>query len=719
MTGGLLQLVTSGKQDIYLTINPEITFFKKVYRRHTNFSTELQTISAEQQPRYNNIVSFIINSQGDALHRCYLEITLPVLSFSDIYITDPNYINKKATDIGNLNTLIQLWTSYYTNLKNFVDIELGLYRQLKVLLNTDNITINILKTTTSQFNTINKIAKDQYINKIDASVYNLINISGYINNINKLITNDTTLDPNTYILRTQIISDIDKQYNNMVYYLNLYNNRVNLYKTRYNNMTSKTNTINFNYADFLGHNFFDYFTIEIGGNELERYPKDHLHISQMHHIKQDYMQNYMNMIGYTPELNTFNTNTKGGQKIIVPLIFWFNKNSGASLPIVALQYPTITINAKISNISNIICLQHYAKMFTELLNVTTYYDNTGKVIINKKLIYSSYNVDIANMAINYNCIYINNELLQIVYPDLTTDEINTILVNNGSMVTLNQVTQFMNPNMSYDTIVKNTGINGTTTQYIMNMNQWIVFMNNIKNPTYNTIAPKVASYYPYIDNNLYLSLVPQPTIQLVGEFIYMDDVERSKFSDSKLEYIIETYDEDLYTINNNMAVYNCELSFTKPCKELIWYIQPNLFINGLSSYGQNTSLIFDSSAYFVNNMIQDQILQLNGLDVLFNFVDNNYYTYLLSWKYLNNILPNGLFYHSFSLYPEESQPSGTVNMREIKGKQYMVQFNPNFLNEYYKSKLNSNGSPLILKFMSKTYDLFVVHKGFCKLLFSL
>jgi hypothetical protein len=478
--------------------------------------------------------------------------------------------------------------------------------------------------------------------------------------------------------------------------------------------------INFNYADYLGHNFFDYFTIEIGGMELERYPKDYLHIYQMHHIKADYMPNYLDMIGYTPDLNTFNTNTKGNRKIIVPLIFWFNKNAGASLPLVALQYPTITINAKITNISNIICLQHYAQMFTNLLSITTFYDRTGKVIINNNLIYSSYNVDITNMAINYNCICINNILLQLAFPDLTTDEINTILVNNGSMITLNEVTKLMNPEMTLNMIQDKNGISGTTTQYIMNQNQWIVFMNNINNPIYNTIAPKVASYYPYIDYNLYLSMVPQPSIQLIGEFIYMDDVERTKFSDSKLEYIIETYDEDLYTVGSNMLVYNCELSFMKPCKELIWYIQPNLFIGGLTSYGQNTSLIFDPSKYFVNSMIQSQTLQLNGLDVLFNFVDDNYYTYLLSWKYLNNILPSGLFYHSFSLFPEEGQPSGTVNMREIKGKQYMVQFNTKFINEYYDKKgINSNSNPLILKFMSKTYDLFVVHKGFCKLLFSL
>ena len=40
MGGGLMQLVAYGAQDIYLTGNPQITFFKVVSRRHTNFAVE-------------------------------------------------------------------------------------------------------------------------------------------------------------------------------------------------------------------------------------------------------------------------------------------------------------------------------------------------------------------------------------------------------------------------------------------------------------------------------------------------------------------------------------------------------------------------------------------------------------------------------------------------------------------------------------------------------
>ena len=57
MGGGLMQLVAYGAQDIYLTGNPQITFFKVVYRRHTNFSMEciLQSFSGSVTNGESNI----------------------------------------------------------------------------------------------------------------------------------------------------------------------------------------------------------------------------------------------------------------------------------------------------------------------------------------------------------------------------------------------------------------------------------------------------------------------------------------------------------------------------------------------------------------------------------------------------------------------------------------------------------------------------------------
>ena len=52
MGGGLMQLVAYGAQDIYLTGNPQITFFKVVYRRHTNFSMESHRTNFQRKPRF-------------------------------------------------------------------------------------------------------------------------------------------------------------------------------------------------------------------------------------------------------------------------------------------------------------------------------------------------------------------------------------------------------------------------------------------------------------------------------------------------------------------------------------------------------------------------------------------------------------------------------------------------------------------------------------------
>jgi len=76
MGGGLMQLVAYGAQDIYLTGNPQITFFKVVYRRHTNFSMEAieQTVSGSTSLGGRNTST--ISRNGDLLGRMYWQYTI-------------------------------------------------------------------------------------------------------------------------------------------------------------------------------------------------------------------------------------------------------------------------------------------------------------------------------------------------------------------------------------------------------------------------------------------------------------------------------------------------------------------------------------------------------------------------------------------------------------------------------------------------------------------
>ena len=77
MTGGLMQIVATGAQDVYLTGNPTITHFKTVYRRHTNFATESIEQIFDGKVAFGNRVNCIIARNGDLIHEIYLVATLP------------------------------------------------------------------------------------------------------------------------------------------------------------------------------------------------------------------------------------------------------------------------------------------------------------------------------------------------------------------------------------------------------------------------------------------------------------------------------------------------------------------------------------------------------------------------------------------------------------------------------------------------------------------
>ena len=99
-SGGLLQLVSTGRQDIYLSGNPQTTFFKQVYKRYTNFSIETQRISLDTAAEFNKLVTVTIPRNGDLLSQLILEVELPEIDKNGqiqskpcgvTYLPDTNY----------------------------------------------------------------------------------------------------------------------------------------------------------------------------------------------------------------------------------------------------------------------------------------------------------------------------------------------------------------------------------------------------------------------------------------------------------------------------------------------------------------------------------------------------------------------------------------------------------------------------------------------------
>jgi len=75
--GGLMQLVAYGAQDVYLTANPQVTFFKQLYRRHSNFAMEAIEQTFNGVANFGKRVTCTIARNGDLISRVYLQATLP------------------------------------------------------------------------------------------------------------------------------------------------------------------------------------------------------------------------------------------------------------------------------------------------------------------------------------------------------------------------------------------------------------------------------------------------------------------------------------------------------------------------------------------------------------------------------------------------------------------------------------------------------------------
>jgi len=680
MTGGLIQLVSSGKQDGYLTFNPQITFFKKIYRRHTIFGIEFLSTAPDQQPEYNNRVTFILNNISDLISRCYVEITIPTLSFTE----NATVTNLKQNQLQNLQNQYNKWFTLYTNLKNYCSIEILLYQNVTQLLQSINITLNLLKQNVIKFNSKYKATKNSLQNLIIDSIFSQINLTGYILQLNLMIvSNDyTPYNTATEININDLTTNINTYYNNMITNLKYYYSNYMFYKKQYNNLNNKN--VPFAWNNNLAHIFFNDFEVEIGGQTIESYSLEQSIIYQTHHLPAEQTNNYNIMIGNTGNLNAFDNTTKVGQTLLIPLNFWFCKDIGCALPTVALANANVSINLKINSLKNLLYFEDLEQEYYNFLVVTI--PNDG--ITQKTLNYSSFTLDKETNLITYKCTNITYGLLAINYPSLASVDKNDDLTE----------------------ILNLYGIN-VNNELIMELKQWINFRKNY------TKDQDVIN--PGANNNFlqYYSSVPKPQISLITESVYLDDVERNKFASVKLEYVVEIFQENVYDIENQ-ALVSGEFSIDRPVKELTWITQPKLLINGLTEYGKTYITDFEFKQFFSTDYYSNKSITLNYQDVIKSIYDYKFFNPLQSYQYFNNSLIDGVYCYNFGLYPEENQPSGTANFSTFKGKLFNFVLDKKFLAQYFDPTFNPSQFGLTLTFMARSYNFFIVEKGYGRMVFA-
>ena len=132
MGGGLMQLVAIGAQDVHLTGNPQISYFKFMYHRYTNFAIESIEQSFNGNLNFGTITSANISRKGDLVKNMYLEIELPELNDTPTewrgYMNSVGYgiINYIELDIGGtiIDKHYSQWMDIYNELTDQLNDEL-------------------------------------------------------------------------------------------------------------------------------------------------------------------------------------------------------------------------------------------------------------------------------------------------------------------------------------------------------------------------------------------------------------------------------------------------------------------------------------------------------------------------------------------------------------------------------------------------------------------
>jgi len=539
MGGGLMQLVAYGAQDVYLTGSPQITFFKVIYRRHTNFSVEPIPQTFTGNSDFGRTVTCTINRNGDLITNMYVLITLEKV---DIQAKSWGYVRR------------------------------------------------------------------------------------------------------------------------------------------------------------LGLALIHHYKIEIGGSKIDEQYGDWLNIwwELSHKVGQE--RGFARLVGDVPELTTISTSAKGQYNLYVPLQFWFNRNNGLALPLIALQYHDVRITIDYGTIAS--CVNKSSAwgstdptvklLDSQLVIDYVYLDSEERKrfaqasheYLFEQLQYTGSETISASSA-KYRLNF--NHPCKFLIWAFHMEKYN----NRSSFVAYNEDVSVMRE--QFAKLVWIATRHGLTKQG----DQWVIptFSHSESSNLGEVASPNVD---PALKNAAFVASLIKA--QLI-------------FADNTLGEAMLASVDNVVLLENNVTVD--VLSKTVDDLVLSYGIssEGNKFLSEHSIIAQDQ---FNYGNYLdgTNNPCSNAKLQLNGSD-RFQERDGYYFNYVQPFQHFSNTPADGINVYSFALKPEEHQPSGTCNFSRIDNATLQVRIGPNNIegNGAYLTEVVGNNSNSLVNIYAVNYNVLRVMSG--------
>lgn len=338
MAGGLMQIVSYGNQDLFLTGVPEITFFKVVYRRHTSFSMESIKVDFDNNTGFGSTSIVKIPKIGDLMHRTYLEITLPKVDLlreidSDVRELQDNLTNaendyRKVTDFMIINR-----TSFVSAYGFFIPVNNPDATSDMIII------INDTFSRAGNQDTINNMAELLTLTENVPFTYNEISMQAITDNFD-----DSSL-------KEDIFRALEYGINKSIKTQDFFFKRVLDARDALNDAQSEN--IKFAWVEKIGTAIIDKMDIKIGGQVVDKQNGDWLNIWKELSLDRNLEKLYDKLIGNVSSLTNFDRTVKEAYTLRVPLQFWFCRFSGLSLPLIALQYHNITFSVRFKHMHDV------------------------------------------------------------------------------------------------------------------------------------------------------------------------------------------------------------------------------------------------------------------------------------------------------------------------------------------------------------------------------
>lgn len=375
---------------------------------------------------------------------------------------------------------------------------------------------------------------------------------------------------------------------------------------------------NISWVNNTGHAAVLYYDLKIGGQLIDR------HYSEWMEIWTQLTQSESKKRGLDQLLNrNYNLETTSiAQTVYIPLQFWFCRNIGLALPLIALQYHDVELEVN----------------FRPLEQMTTfgsnlYYNATsnGSNILTLTNLYDGIPA-LKESDIQGRIIVFPDGAHYYISPDATI-----ISGQDGSLA--DPYTIVMVRTIPDIAIYKNV------TVYIK--------PNGILDTSYNTDIVEVRLYIDYI---------------------YLDTIEQREFANAKHRYLIEQVQySGSESIDPDTTTKRMKLVFNLPVKEIFWVNQLDSVFTMNDLFNYSNSIV---TAVPPDNIIASAQITINGIE-RFSLRNADYFRLIQPYQ-KHTRSPNGFFYvYSFSVKPEEHQPSGCSNFSKLDSKELFLNIKPN------------------------------------------